>query len=683
MQEKIYSPLILNIALVLWIIGAPLHSSAQYENKWVFGDRVGINFTSGTPVPFVFNNTTAALQPSIEADASVCDNSGNLLFYTDGSYIFDRQQSLMPNGNNLTGLPSFAISGNISPTSSSCQGTIIIPMINDAQKYFVFSITSNEMGVNFGRLYYSVVDMGLNNGMGDVVTGQKGVFVTDSLAEQMSAVAACGKVWLLVKNRFTHQLKVYKITSAGLEATPLLYNIVPPNTNTGSIVTGSITISNNKNKIAIVGGDLGLQLFDFNVATGIISNQQNIDPVASASICFSPDDSKLYLNSNQTIYQYDLSLGNATAILNSKIAVATASSYSIKLAPNNKIYFAGQSSLPASNIPYLSCIQSPNLPGLACQPQINAVTLVSGTYMKSGLPNVVPIFKKDTVASVSLINQCATILDISATDTTGSGYVWNDGFNTKVRNVINSGTYWVRYQTSCGLRIDTFTVQLRKPVLNQITKVICRNETYHFNGEDYSTAGIYQDTFQASNGCDSVVVLDLVTIPPQTIELKNVPSSGLCMGDTVQLEASGAYYYLWYANNDSLGSGNSMSVRLPLATNEVTLVGISDNNCRDTIQKVITTQACCEVFIPNAFTPNGDGLNDEFGAIPVGNVQQYMLNIYNRWGERIFTSLKVDQKWDGYYKGLPADAGTYHFQLKSTCFEGTESYKKGDLLLIR
>lgn len=84
-------------------------------------------------------------------------------------------------------------------------------------------------------------------------------------------------------------------------------------------------------------------------------------------------------------------------------------------------------------------------------------------------------------------------------------------------------------------------------------------------------------------------------------------------------------------------------------------------------------------MIPNAFSPNDDGLNDKFNGHP----EQYILRIFNRWRENVFTSYKVSDKWDGTFGGKICETGTYFYQLQSKCFNGEIEVQKGEITLIR
>src|SRR5690606_3907367 len=107
-----------------------LTAYAQLENIWAFGEYAGLDFNNpGPPVPI----QTALNSP--EACASVCNADGDLLFYTDGLVIYDRNHNVMPNGTGLTP-PGW------NNALSSRQGALIVPFPDDASKYYVFSTTS-------------------------------------------------------------------------------------------------------------------------------------------------------------------------------------------------------------------------------------------------------------------------------------------------------------------------------------------------------------------------------------------------------------------------------------------------------------------------------------------------------------------------------------------------------------
>ena len=99
--------------------------------------------------------------------------------------------------------------------------------------------------------------------------------------------------------------------------------------------------------------------------------------------------------------------------------------------------------------------------------------------------------------------------------------------------------------------------------------------------------------------------------------------------------------------------------------------------------KVIVFKTKPDIFVPTAFTPNGDGKNDILKAIPVGIRQFDFLNIYNRWGQLIFSTTNADNGWDGTVKGLMQPSGTYIFITQGTAYTGEKIIKKGSIVILR
>lgn len=104
-------------------------------------------------------------------------------------------------------------------------------------------------------------------------------------------------------------------------------------------------------------------------------------------------------------------------------------------------------------------------------------------------------------------------------------------------------------------------------------------------------------------------------------------------------------------------------------------------------QKITWSNDICfyytpNVFIPNAFTPNGDALNEGFKAVTVA-VNKFELLLFNRWGEKVYETASTSESWDGNYNGAPAQAGVYMYTLKFTDFENRPYYKSGTVHLIR
>lgn len=520
---------------------------AQQENVWAIGKSAGIDFTTGSPVA-----TTTALDAD-EACASVCGANGRLLFYTEGTYVWDSTGTLMPNGSELTNIPGIG-PGPFTATSSSTQGALIVPMPDSADKYYIFSL--GDFGT-VGQLYYSVVDMSLNNGLGDVVPGRKGVLLDSNLSERMTAVTGdqCN-IWLLVCSR-TPEFRAYNISSSGIDTVAVLSEVgVGGSIDVESM--GSMIISSDRTKLAAttflpLSNSVSAALFDFDPGTGLVSNPLPLildtagDFTAAYSICFSPDNSKLYVNSltGDKLNQFDLSSNDPTLIPGTKLSVGHTGFSQMKLAPNGKIYFLNDIPDPLPNQDYtnqaLGCIAEPNLPGAACQYMAQVMTFpdqavtYSGLPYGVGLPNVVPILQQETDVVAHTITVCSganAILNVDSAS--GWDYVWNDGLTSAERIVNATGTYWVQYRTPpCVQHTDTFYVNLLD-LAPQITingfdlgtTQAYDSYQWYLNGD--IIAGATSSTYTVmENGDYTVVVGDLVSGCSDTSDVYTVTNVGV------------------------------------------------------------------------------------------------------------------------------------------------------------
>ena len=90
----------------------------------------------------------------------------------------------------------------------------------------------------------------------------------------------------------------------------------------------------------------------------------------------------------------------------------------------------------------------------------------------------------------------------------------------------------------------------------------------------------------------------------------------------------------------------------------------------------------CEIFVPNAFSANGDGNNDELFVQSICT-KEIELAIYDRWGERVFTSNDINKKWNGAYNGEEMNTGVYMYSLKAILLNDKIVEKKGNITLLR
>lgn len=141
--------------------------------------------------------------------------------------------------------------------------------------------------------------------------------------------------------------------------------------------------------------------------------------------------------------------------------------------------------------------------------------------------------------------------------------------------------------------------------------------------------------------------------------------------------------YQWF-----FGDGNTSTVVHPNNTYDdpgtylITLIATDEKGCTDTISKPISIEEAFYVYVPNTFTPDGLRFNNVFKASTVG-VKSLQVRIYNRWGELIFTSDEMDFEWDGTYKGVLMQDGTYSWKISYVTRSGREEKLVGHVNIIR
>ncbi len=705
------------------------------NSVWAFGAFAGLDFNSGGPVPIETPNLT------YEGSASVADTAGNLLFHLGGWIIFRGNRQLMPNSAGLA--PS-------NQTSNSAQGALIVPVIDTPWKYYVFTNMDNSNYNNSAAppfLAYSVVDMTLDSGRGDVEAGRKNIPLETvrPLTEGMIAIPGDNcDIWLLTHtnahpNNPTPDTQTYfkawHITAAGINPVPVIspYNgEIMPGANAQAFGVGCLAVSPDRQKIAmasVAGVNPGVRLCRFDPATGIVSDGIRITARGSYGVCFSPDNTKLYTTSpTNHVYQYRTDTHDSTWIAATEYVVYQSARYmtlklyrdTIYVCPGLEQVNTGQISYPyTQNSVYIDRINNPRGAGVSCNFQYNAIRLLPGTgNVTGGLPNdvVFPfIHKEQTSTTRDTICYTASSGFTSKTLNAPEGfafYEWDDGSADSTRPIMTPGSYWVRYyNNTCAYRLDSFIVTASDlsfslgddqqvsfcdhPLSYVELKANLPNAGYRW--QDGSSDNRYRatgpGTYWVEVHRDGCIASDTVKIDTLGFDLG--PDIRICAEDSaIDIRLS-----LPLLPEGSLIKWSTGSTASSIQVTDTGLYYVqvirppcvfSDSvrvraiSC-DTIP-VDTIIVECVVNLPNAFTPNGDGTNDHFlPVIEAGcPVQSYLMHIYNRYGERVFLSADPTRGWDGTHKGHPAPVGTYFYDLR---FKGRipdrQIYRKGDVTLIR
>ncbi|MES2394899.1 MAG: T9SS type A sorting domain-containing protein [Bacteroidota bacterium] len=409
---------------------------AQKENNiWHFGQNAGLNFNSGSPVAF----TNSAMN-LLGGSASICDSSGSLLFYTDGITVWNKNNIPMPNGDSLTGY------------IVSSQPALIVKQPGNNSIYYIFTADDPySFPVNYG-FRYSIVNMGLEGGLGDVT--QKNTLLFLPTTRQQTAIKHCNNrdVWIIAHESDTTIFRSYLLSDTGLSAPINSYTGLG---NASSNSQGTyLKPSPLGNKIAQTIGNLSTlptQIFNFNRSTGeltLFAAFATLSGGGGSDVEFSPDGKKLYLATEMTppllnkfvIYQYNLLAGSSIDIANSQLQVGVVEKqcFALQMAPDGKIYTARK------NKDSLGVINNPNQLGIACNYVDNGVSLASKVcqlglpnffYMHPIVPTVISSFNyTDTLYGDTTLFNISNVSDIDSV-------VWNfDDIPTGLENTSSSFT---------------------------------------------------------------------------------------------------------------------------------------------------------------------------------------------------------------------------------------------------
>lgn len=294
-------------------------------------------------------------------------------------------------------------------------------------------------------------------------------------------------------------------------------------------------------------------------------------------------------------------------------------------------------------------------------------------------------------------------------------YTWNTGQTTAIINNLDAGTYTCVIKDSEGCEETVTTTIIEPPVLSAgiiKTDVSCYNGndgvaevrptggvypyTYQWDGISLTDSiltglpeGIYNVTISDAHGCE-VKQQAVITQPSEVTMSLSLHDTSIAKGESLSIMAitgggSGAFSYSWVP---AIGTGAGPHIITP-SESSVYTVSVQDNSTtqcpplQDTLRVLVITDDFY-FYVPNAFSPNGDGQNDKFNGTGTGIVT-YKMSIFNRWGERVFETLSLGEAWDGstaHEPGSKAPEGVYIYVIRLTNNKGKEFTYTGAFSLI-
>jgi PKD repeat protein len=589
----------------------PQLSSAQKEaNSWYFGWLISVDFNSGSPVAV---NNSAMNQ--YEGCSSISDkNTGVILFYSDGQNVFTSAHALMPNGTGLTG------------DQSSAQSALIVPMPGSATQYYIFTASEYFSGGVSGYRY-SIVDMSLNGGLGDVTT-TKNVLLYAPACEKLCCVKnSSGTGYWLATHEFTgNNFVMFEITSSGVSAP---HTVACGTSYAGFEPIGCMKFSPGGTKLAtVLSGQNMAEVYDFNATTGDVSNALTIGPVAGNlyvyGISFSPDGKLLYVSEENSNFlsQFDLSSGTAAGITASKVTAGTTSQsafQSLQLAPDGKLYCTNNGSF------YLGVVNDPDTYGTGCN-YVDSGFYLNGLTVGYGLPGFVESVFNENISPVALFSAPNHICPGTCTD-----------FINLSQNA--TSFLWSFAGANPPTSIDANPVN------------IC-----------FNTPGTYAIQLIASNAntSDTLTLNNYITVYPYP------PPQGISQhGDTL-FANQGSVTYQWYYSGAVI-PGATDYFYVAAADGNYNVVCADANGCEveaaifDVVSRVSSAalNGALKVF------PNPVSEKLYFNFPESGGEMEFQVSVYNVLGEKILMNDVAVHSLNPAIDMSAFPAGSYHIELKA------------------
>lgn len=635
-----------NFLLVLLLFVSGSYTIAQNRcsyvpprqaDNWLFHQNAGLKFDQSGPA---VNNQANFILGS--GSASISDENGNLIFYTDGINVWNAAFENITFGDPLKGI------------YQNVQAALIVPNPFDKRLNSIFTSGGFNNGVPAG-MHVSTVDMDYNNFKGAVM--DRNILLVDRTAGMLTGVVAgdSSGYWAVTRGVDNSNFYAFKVTATGVDTLNPVISSVGTALN-GTLASeqyiGAIKIAPRGDKIAMVSyGGPYIEIFRFDNITGSVSSAVSITPPYTALntgpsyVQFSPDGSKLYVNifnksfSTGRLYQFDLSLPDAqisssavwlndpaNGFLNTTVSA-------MQLARDGKIYVCSIATKT------MNVIENPNRPGNNCN--YKEGTYPMNTIIRLGLPNFIESFFN--IPPVDYDTKCdgdLTVFDIL----------------NKSNNGVVSWDFGDAGNTVPG---------------------IGPNPTHLFSGPGNYTVTM-TETFN-SLPFTTTFPVHIDSLPPKSFRAYPTDSLYIFPGSSIPLNAGpDMFSYLWqdgkteqFYNVSDAGLYSVEYVDIRCCKNSDSL-------------KVIAL----DISLPNAFTPDGDGLNDVFRALgPTDGIEDFTLTIYNRYGQLLWEAANFEDKWDGKVKGQPLPTGVYAwnmtFNVKGNVMELGKIIYRGSVTLLR
>jgi gliding motility-associated-like protein len=279
-------------------------------------------------------------------------------------------------------------------------------------------------------------------------------------------------------------------------------------------------------------------------------------------------------------------------------------------------------------------------------------------------------------------------------------YKWNDGTNTPIKALTKAGLYWMEVdingcKESDSIEVKTFdcNIIVKNTCLGDSTEFLLNGnnaDSIEFNFGDgviqhtnhlklkyrYDNEGSYSVTTRVFLGKEFLDISTPIEINP--LPEVNLPNdTTICENQVLKTNLDLSLNLLW-------SDGSTQPNLKPLQSGRYILISEKMGCSTSDTVNIIIENCTCDLYFPNAFTPDNNNLNESFMPVTGCEVKDYELLIFNRWGQLIFTSKNINHGWDGNYKGKPAPNGAYLWMARYKAqFTGKTYNQKGSITLLR
>lgn len=657
-------------------------------DNWYFGRQLGMSFDGGNRS--IETDSKAAMNYGA---ASFSDpQTGQFLFITEGIRVYDRNFTLI-NANSF-------LQSNLSMQS------MIVPAPSDADKFYIITVS------NQGELAYAIFDRTLRNGLGDISQAMQHIQLNSTHHFTLVKRLYGDGYWLITHLKDQAKFQVYSITKKGINSNPV-ESQVGKLSSVSNWIYGSMVSNKTGDEIAYAGNGF-IQLFNFDKECGTLSLKHDIIPFASRpSLAYSWNDRYLYFTSGGGIMRADVQASNPASTVET-VGNSDHSSSRIALAPDRLIYCTEAESSSVTSL--VSVIHDADSPQYRFEKK--SLNLHPPQVLIGGGVENWPIYIMDWSPTETSVHQIPEIsIEGVCENELISFDVKGDFRYDSVRWDLGDGTFKFEKQFEhTYAKADTFRVLFDWYLCGfqySVEREVVIGKKFNFSlGADTVLCPEASLTLKGPSGASSYEwnngstdsVLKVATDGEYWVKAY----SGECFtADSIQIDYHspvlvelGENHFVCEESEDFeiLNAGKGFDTYKWTPTGDTTqwiivekagshYVVVSDfRGCTGADETVVESRCPVSIFIPNAFSPNGDGINDIFKPI-LTNVVDYEISIFNRWGEKVFYSENPEKGWDGFIQGKKASNGVYLYILNYSGFTDEDAFQNfngsGEVNLFR